>query len=58
MKKLGLPSAKFFKLRKKLGSFHGQSITLPVWYDLVGDIYQTDFSLLITRRSSDSCSPR
>ena len=42
VKKLGLPSAKFFKLRKKLGSLHGQSITLPVWYDLVGDIYQTD----------------
>jgi len=42
VKKLGLPSAKFFKLRKKLDSLHGQSITLPVWYDLVGDIYQTD----------------
>ena len=42
VKKLGLPSAKFFKLRKKLESLHGQSITLPVWYDLVGDIYQTD----------------
>jgi len=42
VKKLGLPSAKFFKLRKKLDSPHGQSITLPVWYDLVGDIYQTD----------------
>ena len=42
VKKLGLPSAKFFKLRKKLDSLHGASITLPVWYDLVGDIYQTD----------------
>ena len=42
VKKLGLPSAKFFKLRKKLDSLHGQSVTLPVWYDLVGDIYQTD----------------
>jgi hypothetical protein len=42
VKKLGLPSAKFFKLRKKLDSLHGQNITLPVWYDLVGDIYQTD----------------
>lgn len=42
VKKLGLPSAKFFKLRKKLDSLHGESITLPVWYDLVGNIYQTD----------------
>ena len=42
VKKLGLPSAKFFKLRKKLDSLHGASVTLPVWYDLVGDIYQTD----------------
>ena len=42
VKKLGLPSAKFFKLRKKLDSLHGQNVTLPVWYDLVGDIYQTD----------------
>ena len=41
VKKLGLPSAKF-QTPKKLDSLHGQSITLPVWYDLVGDIYQTD----------------
>ena len=42
VKKLGLPPAKLQKLRKKLDSLHGQRLTLPVWYDLVGDIYETD----------------
>ena len=57
VKKLGLPSAKFFKLRKKLDSLHGQSITLPVWYDLSAISIRRTVSRPITRRSSESCSP-
>ena len=58
MKKLGLPSAKFFKLRKKLDSLHGQNITLPVWYDLVDDLlFRRTVSRPITRPSSELCSP-
>ena len=39
--KLGLPPDINEKLREKLALLESQ-ITLPIWYDLVGQIYQTD----------------